>query len=115
MPPFALVDLEAVAHHGLLEYHAVAVLFFGNRLVGSDLLTRKDVGMRRNPEIVKGTAHVNIFLQFHVEKGEIDGRAACVAAFPGHILLRHQHSLVQLRVEILLMRTSLISSAHAMK
>ena len=45
MPPLAVVGLEAVSHHRSLQYHAVVILLLVDGFVGTNLLSRKDVGM----------------------------------------------------------------------
>ena len=92
MPPFALVGLETVVHHSLTKLHAVVELLARDSVVGEVLnthlvdITTTAVGMALATEPIERTTHIEFFARGYVEEGEIDGRAASVAALTCDIL-----------------------------
>lgn len=92
MPPFALVGLETVVHHSLTKQHTVVELFAGDGVVGEIFDTNlvdiaaSAVGMALATEPIEWTTHIQFFARGYVEEGEVNGRAASVAALTCDIL-----------------------------
>ena len=56
--------------------------------------------MALGAEPVEGPAHVQFLFRGHVKEGQIDGGAACVAAFFHDIFLLEQDALIEIGIEI---------------
>jgi len=104
VPPFAVVGLEAVGHHGAAQYHAVLELFGCEVAVLTGVFAclgiATVVGMALAAEPVESAAHVDLLLGAHVEERQVERRAARVAAMGGDVVLDEEAVLALAGVEI---------------
>ncbi len=112
VPPFAVEGLESVTEHRLAQDHTVGKLLWGNAAacgtlaVVARIFTRlgiaAEVRMALWTEPVESTAHIEFLLRSHIEEGEIDGGAACVAAFLIDVFLFEEYAFVKIGIEVCL-------------
>ena len=56
--------------------------------------------MALGAEPVEGAAHVELFLRRHVKQRQVEGGAACMTALQADVVLRKEHALLEVGIEI---------------
>ena len=103
-----------MGEHGFAENHAVlelllcnATLRFGRALaviagIFARLRITTEVRMALWAKPVEGAAHVRLLLCCHVEERQVEGGAARMTALQTDVVLREEHALVEVGIEVVL-------------